>query len=282
MTLIDNTTAHSLLKSSETGSREIPLTPPVNLRDLGGIPVLGGRVREGFAIRADDLATASAGYVDGLVNGGLRAVIDLRSQDELDITGRGPLGAQSAVSHHHVPLMANIGSAAGGVGGSNSTDAHKNMMDQSTYGSMYLRMFETAAPQIVTALAVIAHAPGAVAFHCAAGQDRTGVLAASLLLALGASRESVVADYVVTGQNSEAIQQRISPVLAPLIQRMGFDLNEAVRAATRKAFSEAPMHEALDTLTERYGDPLQPLRAEGLTDTLVEALRARALAPARG
>ncbi|QIM19017.1 tyrosine-protein phosphatase [Leucobacter coleopterorum] len=282
MTLIDSVTARSLHESATVGSRAIPLTPPVNLRDLGGIPMWGGRVREGFAIRADDLATASAGYVEGLVSGGLRAVIDLRSQDELDITGRGPLGEQSAVSYHHVPLMASIGSAVEKASGSDGTESRNTMMDQSSYGPMYLRMFETAAPQIVTALAVIAHAPGAVAFHCAAGQDRTGVLAASLLLALGASRESVVADYVATGANSEAIQIRISPVLAPLVQRMGFDLNEAARAATRKVFSDAPMREALDTLTERHGDPLEPLRVGGLTDTLVDALRERALAPERG
>lgn len=279
MTLIENTAAHSLYEAGSVGPREILLTPPVNLRDLGGIPVLGGHVREGFAIRADDLATANTGYIDDLVSGGLRAVIDLRSRDELEITGRGPLGSQAGVSYHHVPFMASINSAAKGAGGSKASE---QLMDQSRFGAMYLSMFETAAPQIVTALAVIAHAPGAVAFHCAAGQDRTGVLAASLLLALGASQEHVVADYARTGQNSRAIQRRITPVLAPLIQRMGFDLNEAARAATRRAFSELPMRELLGTLTDRYGDPLEPLRAEGLTESLVGALRARALAPARG
>lgn len=285
MTLIATATVRSLhetAETAETGSRQIPLTPPVNLRDLGGIPILGGSVRPGFAIRADDLSSANADYIEGLVSGGLRAVIDLRSQDELGVTGRGPLGEHTAVSYHHLPLLANIGGASGDLEGSEGVGARTRLMDQSSYGSMYLRMFETSASQIVTAIAVIAHAPGTVAFHCAAGQDRTGVLAASLLLALGASRESVVADYMRTGSNSAAIQRRIGPVLAPLMQRMGFELNAAALAATRKTFSADPMHEALDELTRRHGDPLAPLRAKGLSAALVEALRARALAPARG
>ena len=38
---------------------DIELSAPVNLRDLGGIPIAGGVLRSGFAIRTDDLSTAS-------------------------------------------------------------------------------------------------------------------------------------------------------------------------------------------------------------------------------
>jgi protein-tyrosine phosphatase len=252
----------------------LPLSAPVNLRDLGGIPVAGGPVREGFAVRADDLTIITEADARRLVDGGLRAVIDLRSADEVGLTGRGPLAAQRAVTYHHVPFMADIGQAA-------HSDAGRpdpaEMLDQSRFGRMYLRMYEGAAPQIVTALAVVAHAPGAVAFHCAAGQDRTGVLAASLLLALGAEPDDVVADYARTGENSAAIMARISPVMRPLMSRFGFDLDEAARAAARPEFSPEPMRELIAALTERHGDPLAPLRAAGLTDGLVARLRERAL-----
>ncbi|QIM16189.1 tyrosine-protein phosphatase [Leucobacter insecticola] len=249
------------------------LTAPVNLRDLGGIPVAGGRVREGFAIRADDLSTVPESYATGLVAQGVRSVIDLRSAEELTATGRGPLGTQTAVSYHHVPLLASLGhdaEAAAPAGG--------DPFDQRSYGQMYVSMFERAAPQIVTALAVVAHAPGATAFHCAAGQDRTGVLAAALLLVLGADRQQVVADYLRTAPNAPAIRARLTPTLAPLMLRRGIDLNAAARAATRTEFSAAPMLELLETLGARYSDPLEPLRAGGLTDSLVTALRERAVA----
>ncbi|MGW2091068.1 tyrosine-protein phosphatase [Promicromonospora sukumoe] len=262
----------------------LTLSAPVNLRDLGGIPVDGGVVRPGFALRADDLALVTDDVARGLVDGGVRAIIDLRSTDELGVTGRGPLGTHSNVSYHHVPLLADIGQAADQA--TDTAGAHPaavaEMMDQTKFGRMYLRMYEGAAPQIVTALAIIAHAPGAVAFHCAAGQDRTGVLAASLLLALGAGHDDIVTDYVRTGENSAAIMARISPVMRPLMSRFGIELDEAALAAVSTEFSAEPMRELFAALTERHGDPLAPLRAAGLTDGLVAQLRARALAPATG
>ncbi|GEK81183.1 tyrosine-protein phosphatase [Agrococcus baldri] len=245
------------------GIGAIPLSAPVNLRDLGGIAIPGGAVRPGFAIRADDLATVTDEVADELVAGGLRAVIDLRSSAELALTGRGPLGERASVSYHHLPFMADIGTAT----------AIASVPRQHEFGAMYLHIYESAAPQIVTALAIMAHAPGATAFHCAAGQDRTGVLAASLLLALGAEPADIVADYVRTGENSAMIHRRIAPVIRPLMERLGFDLDAVADAA----FSDAPMRSLLRVLDERHGDPLAPLQAAGLTDGLIARLRERAL-----
>ncbi|WP_419702871.1 tyrosine-protein phosphatase [Promicromonospora sp. NFX87] len=248
----------------------VPLSAPVNLRDLGGIPVAGGTVREGFAIRADDLSIVTPEVADALVVAGLRTVIDLRSSDEATITGRGPLGARTGVNYHHVPFMADIGQAS-------DVPLDQPAFEQATFERMYVRMYEGAAGQIVTALAIIAHAPGTVAFHCAAGQDRTGVLAAAILLVLGAEGEAIVADYTRTGENSAAIMERIAPVMTPLMKKFGYDLDAAARSAMRSEFSPEPMHGLLTVLAERHGDPLAPLRAAGLTDDLVARLRERAL-----
>ncbi len=271
-----------------TSTPALTLSAPVNLRDLGGIPVDGGVVRQGVALRADDLALVTDDVARGLVDGGVRAIIDLRSTDELGVTGRGALGTHSNVSYHHVPLLADLAQAADGAGAASAAAgagpgpraALAEMLDQSRFGPMYLRIYEGAAPQIVTALAIIAHAPGAVAFHCAAGQDRTGVLAASLLLALGADQDDIVTDYARTGENSAAILARVAPVMRPLMSRFGVELDAAALAAVSTEFSAEPMRELFAALTGRHGDPLAPLRAAGLTDGLVAQLRSRALAPA--
>ncbi|NUL44407.1 tyrosine-protein phosphatase [Cellulosimicrobium funkei] len=254
----------------------IPLSPPVNLRDLGGIEIGAERVRTGFAVRADDLSVITEDDADELVERGLRAVIDLRSADEVAVTGRGPLSARRTVNYHHVPFMADIGEAS-----SATSTSGPDLADQSTFGQMYLRMYDQAAPQIVSALAIIAHAPGAVAFHCAAGQDRTGVLAAALLLSLGADVETIVTDYSRTGENSAAIRTRIAPIMAPLMSKFGLSLDAAAKAATRVSFSDAPMREMLQELASRHGDPLSPLREAGLDAPLVARLRARGLEGAR-
>lgn len=257
----------------------VVLSPPVNQRDLGGVTVAGGAVRSGFAIRADDLSTITEEVAASLVEGGLRAVIDLRSSDEVAVTGRGPLGRQSPVTYHHVPFIADIGAVTGDADGAPADAAKSAALHQPAFGQLYLHLYETAAAQIVTALAIIAHTPGAVAFHCAAGQDRTGVLAASLLLALGADHDTIVTDYGRTGANSAAIRQRITPVIAPLLRRRGIDLDRLDRAAGSTEFSDAPMRVLLETLTERHSDPLGPLRTAGLTDGLITRLRQRGLTP---
>lgn len=243
----------------------IELSDPVNLRDLGGIHTASGPIRSGFAIRTDDLAIVTDAYAETLVADGLRAVIDLRSPDEVAFTGRGPLGAHASVNYHHIPFLADIGTAA-----------DEGQFDQRGFGRMYVRMVEAAAPQIVTALATIAFSPGTVAFHCAAGQDRTGVLAAALLLALGTDTEDIVADYLETGPNTTAIAQRVAPMIAPLMAKLGLDLDGAATAALRWEFSDVPMRALLDELG-RHDDPLQPLRDAGLTDGVITRLRERAV-----
>ncbi len=45
--------------------------------------------------------------------------------------------------------------------------------------------------------------------HCAAGKDRTGVVVALALAAVGVEREAIVADYVATGERITAIMDRL-------------------------------------------------------------------------
>jgi len=146
------------------------------------------------------------------------------------------------------------------------------------YVPMYVAMFERSAGLIVHALAVMATAPGAVAFHCAAGKDRTGVLAASLLLALGADDEAIVADYGRTGPNVPAIMSRARAVTGPMMRAMGIRIDPAALAAGERDFHEDALRATLAVLRERHdGDALAPVRAAGLNDALIDMLRARAL-----
>ncbi|MGO2051580.1 protein-tyrosine-phosphatase [Arthrobacter sp. MYb211] len=245
---------------------EIQLSKPVNLRDLGGLPVAGGLINPGFAIRADDLSTIPPESAQALVDGGLRAVIDLRSRGEVQATGRGPLMEQ-AVMYHHVPFVADLGDAM-------PTKLEPGKMPE--MASFYQALFASAAPQIVTALAIMAHAPGAVAFHCAAGRDRTGVLAASLLLALGAEDEVIIADYELTHPNTAAIMERTRPNLQRVMKAAGYDLDASAKLAVKDPGADDAMRLTLRALRERHGDPLAPLKAAGLNGALIGRLRERA------
>ena len=248
----------------------IALSAPVNLRDLGGTLVAGGVLRPGVAIRADDLSVVGQGDAASLVAAGLSTVIDLRTAEEVEFTGRGPL-AGFPVGYHHLPLMASIGEGMPQDG--------PIAIDHVQMGEMYARMVESAAPQLATAVTIIALAPGATAFHCAAGRDRTGVLAALLLLAFGADDDDIVADYSRTDPNMPAIHARMKPVMGVLMARLGFDLDE-LSVLTSSEPMDVSMRTMLARLRERHGDPLAPLRSAGLGDETVARLRARGVVAA--
>lgn len=262
----------TLTASPNTSPTSLPLSPPANLRDLGGITIREGRIRTGFVWRADDLSMVDEVSAQQLVDDGLTTVIDLRSVAETEITGRGLLGTHP-VSYHHVPFMASISTAM-----DHASDG-AGSWDQSQFATMYISLFTSAAPQIVSALAIIAHSPGAAVFHCAAGQDRTGVLAAALLLSLGADTQDIVTDYAKTGANIDKVSLRVRPVIEPMMARLGMQMDAAARAAGRTEYSHAPMLGLLQHLSTTYTDPLQPLYDAGLTTGLREQLQRRALMP---
>ncbi|MFD2795868.1 tyrosine-protein phosphatase [Promicromonospora vindobonensis] len=259
-----------------TADIDVELSAPVNLRDLGGISITGGVLRHGLAVRADDLSIVTEAAARELVDGGLTAVIDLRSPEEVAITGRGPF-AGYPVAYHHLPLIPNVSDSM-----SASMPKGVPVIDHTAMGQMYVGMVEGAAPQLVTALNVIAHAPGATAFHCAAGRDRTGVLAAVLLLVLGATDDDIVTDYARTGANMTAIMERTRGSMGVLLLRLGLDVDAQRSAVVESDGQDGPMETSmrilLATLRERHGDALGPLRAAGLGDDTIARLRQRALA----
>jgi protein-tyrosine phosphatase len=67
-------------------------------------------------------------------------------------------------------------------------------------------------------LKTIAHArPGGVLFHCHAGKDRTGLIAAVLLAALGVPNEIIAQDYALTNPSLEHKRETTlsDPALSP-------------------------------------------------------------------
>lgn len=258
----------------------ITLTEPANLRDLAGIPVADGVIAPGFVLRSDDLATITDDAADELVARGLGSVIDLRSRDEVFVTGRGPL-MDRAVSYHHIPFMASIRDANTQAAVSAASGQTDTPPELPSMHDLYVSRFEQASGAIVSALAVIAHSEGATAFHCAAGKDRTGILAAALLLALGAQDETIIQDYRATYRNLDGITTRTGAYMHRVLALAGFDLQAMQEqfgdTETQVARDEMAMTQTLETLRERYGDPLTPLYAAGLSTGLIDTLRQRAV-----
>jgi len=161
--------------------RRLPLHGTDNTRDLGGYPVPGGYTAWGRTFRSDAPVSLSAEDVATLKKLGVTTHIDLRTQEEVE---RRP----SAVSnlpgfhYHHVDLCACM-----------------QMMPDSEEGVAvsYFEMTQQVEP-MARIFRIIAGAEGGLLFHCAAGKDRTGVVAAILLMLAGAERPDLLADYILT------------------------------------------------------------------------------------
>ncbi|GAA1365016.1 hypothetical protein GCM10009596_28260 [Arthrobacter rhombi] len=175
--------------------------PCANIRDLGGTTVEGGTVRSGLVWRADDLCLSPDGEIRELTALGLHQVIDLRAPDEVR---RLPptYASRHGIRHHHVPLTRKAADPA------TLAKAMSGIRSAEDVGRWYAGMLVKRAPEIVAILRLAAGAQGGLLFHCAAGKDRTGVVAAVLLSCLGAEVEDIVTDFEATGPNLPAVWKR--------------------------------------------------------------------------
>ena len=108
-------------------------------------------------------------------------------------------------------------------------------------------------------------------FHCAAGKDRTGVLAALVLDILGVDRQLIVDDYVLTASRLDRIRarQRSDPETAKRMAEAPHLF--AVKAATMETF--------LGGLHERYGGAREWALAAGVSAAAVDALSEQLVDP---
>jgi len=166
--------------------RILTLPGSANVRDLGGLTGADGReVRRGRLLRSDYPGFAADPEAVRAI--GLRTVVDLRGRAEAEVESVD--WDDHGVTYHRCPVSA---------GSADSWHARY---------PAYL----THRPE--TVVAAVRHLMDAAAqpalFHCAAGKDRTGTIAALLLGVLGVDDDQVVADYVLTEGAVEAILERL-------------------------------------------------------------------------
>lgn len=198
----------------------IELDGAINVRDLGGLATRnGGRTVTGRVLRGDNLQELSAADVARLVDDiGLTTVVDLRSTAELKAEGPGPLQAVGSVRHVHLPVLPEEGAATDVAADVLLTrvDADRSRYPADPVTGHYLGYLDDRPDQVVAAVRTIATSEGPVLVHCAAGKDRTGVVVALALSAVGVRPEAIVADYAATGERTGALLDRLrrSPTYA--------------------------------------------------------------------
>jgi protein tyrosine/serine phosphatase len=253
----------------------IDLDGAVNVRDLGALPTGDGQnTVAGRLLRGDNLQDLSPSDVRRLVQDiGVTTVIDLRSPAEVAAEGPGPLTRVESVRHAYLSVLPERGTATDAAADALAMrrDGARSRYPGDIRAGYYLGYLEDRPDHVVAAVRSIAEAPGAALVHCAAGKDRTGVVVALALSAVGVRREAVVADYTVTAERMPAVLGRLraSTTYAADLDKAPDD-DHMPRAETMTAF--------LEEVEGRYGGVLRWLSDRGFAADDLASLRAKLLA----
>jgi protein-tyrosine phosphatase len=232
-----------------------------NLRDLGGLPTTDGRtVRPGLVYRSDDPHLATESDVEALRALGIHTVVDLRLDEEVGVRGSAVWEALDVV-----PVRCSTLTKAP------VPEDLARYIDPEFIRVEYFSMLgsEEVAHRLWGALAAAGDRPRLI--HCASGRDRTAIVVAFLLEALGVDRTHVLDDYEAS---------------APGMVRLLAHIDEHIPAAkpmsegNRYSFVRTPrecMAAFLEAVDEQYGSPVAYLEKLGV-DAELDRLRADLLA----
>ena len=228
-----------------------------NFRDLGGYETSDGHtVRWRRLFRADGPHALSAADAVVLGDLGLATVIDLRTSDEAEQRGRWQdhLGT---VDYRHLPMMDVL---------PEEEEFVRTWSDAVNVGEHYGHIARAGASAVGAAITCLAHPEALPAvFHCSAGKDRTGVLAAIVLGLLGVPDETIVTDYALSADAMARMLDWLRTQSADLEQL------ERYAPAVRSAEPEA-MRVFLRGVRDQWGSFEGYAAALGL-DSEVDALR---------
>lgn len=160
----------------------------LNARDLGGCPTLdGGHTRWRSLLRADDLAQLDAAGLRAVADYGIETVIDLRWRAEVQ-QHPSPIPAALPQIHYR---QASLLTPTEDEWRERSGDASKELWN--------CVVLEHVRLELRKVLGAIAAAPsGPLLFHCIAGKDRTGLVAALLLALADVVPEAIAHDYALS------------------------------------------------------------------------------------
>lgn len=233
----------------------------VNLRDLGGLPLdSGGRTRHGVLLRSG--APLPGDIEPTLTVWPPKTVLDLRGAAELG--GRDHPLARFGTAVYACPFLSRPVTGPGAGSWSVPTEL----------GSAYLEFLRQGAVKLAAITELLVRREPPVLVHCTAGKDRTGIVVAVLLRAVGVSRTAIIADYRATEAALPAIMGRIPPELIagldPTVAQRMMGVPEQAIIAVLDEIDTAPGGApgwlraagagayALDSWRHRFTSPLTP------------------------
>ena len=180
---------------------------------------------------------------------GIRTVIDLRGDDEVAESASPYRGG---VTYRRVPF----------------TSARiMALHDGAHAGTLADELRRIAVPDggLAEVIGAIAEAEPGILLHCVAGRDRTGIVIATLLAALGVPDAEIVADYAASDDE-----------LIPEYERFKAENPDRAAAVDEGVAKRAwVMERTLVTLREAFGGAAAYLRTAGVRAEQLDAIRVK-------
>lgn len=236
-------------------ARLLPLQGTVNARSFAGLQGRNGPIPAAAFVRTADLGKLSAADRDLLAKTGVALDIDLRTQEE-ESHSHDVLADDGRFAYRRISLL-----------GREQIDMSKlpPSLDQ-----LYMQWLDANQAQFRQVFQTIAaQQDGAVLFHCSAGKDRTGVVAALLQDLAGVARQDIVHNYAISAHYD-------APMAEALAKRAGMaKLKANPNLAALSGTPPEAIEAFLDKLHGEYGGAASYLRTIGLNEAEVRSLLVR-------
>jgi protein-tyrosine phosphatase len=251
--------------------REIQLEGSFNFRDLGGYETVDGRnVKRGMLFRSGNLSRVTEKDIEMINQLGIGKICDLRGLDEIE---KFPDPILDGAIWSHTPLVSDekmvrqVGDLAD----------FEHALINSKPGELLISLnqamvtYKNAFQNVFKILLTEPHTP--MLFHCMAGKDRTGTVAALILSVLGVPRPLIEEDYLYTNNTLEQMKANFADI--------GFNdlphIDKEVLDAMFEARAEY-IHAFFNELENKYGSIDSYFKdVIGLTDDEINLLKSHLL-----
>ncbi|KAH9850816.1 protein-tyrosine phosphatase-like protein [Lenzites betulinus] len=248
----------------------------VNVRDLGPYPTShpGLVTKPGTAYRSGEVSHITPEGMQKLKDLGVTTIYDLRSDTEMVRYGT-PIPAVDGIEVVHIPVFKTEDYSPESMAKRFELYASGKI---EAFMILYSQILNSAGPAFGVVLRHIRDRPNSPClFHCTAGKDRTGILAALLLKLAGVDDETIARDYALTRVGREPAREMIMKRLSN-VPYFATNTEAALNMFSSRAET---MIAFLQMLQERYGGVEEYIRKiVGLSDEDIAAIRKNFLVPA--
>ncbi|EIW76320.1 hypothetical protein CONPUDRAFT_43480, partial [Coniophora puteana RWD-64-598 SS2] len=186
----------------------VQISGVANVRDLGSYPssTPGKMIKPGYAFRAAEISSVTPEGIEQMKALGITIIFDLRSDPEMKKYNT-PIPTIDGIDVLHNPVFKTADYSPETMAerydlyALATTDAFMKLYSQilNKGGASFNRIFRH----------ILSNPDSPFIFHCTAGKDRTGIVAALILKLCGVSDDAIAHDYALTRVGREPDREKV-------------------------------------------------------------------------